>query len=438
MKKIVIGLITGVLIIGIAIIGLWIYMQKNNIVDSDIFEMTEEQVKLNDTIQKVEQDGEFYRVKNCIDYYVLKSNEVIQGEQEQEDMDFVYDPRESMLRLLGEDYKEEFGITIENIADKCIGKQEDSVVTIVNMYKIYNSDSVITYFAYGMVRDKTDNAVEGISIMIVIDEETDAFAVYPTEYMKKHGYENMEIGQKLTLPEIKKIENNSSNTSKYVHISNEQAIQSDFSSFQELIVYNREFAYNMLNEEYRNKRFPTYEEFDSYVQKNYNQYLQLQLSQYSTEHSGDTTQYICIDTNNNYYILNEYSAMNFDVQLDIYTLDTTEFLTKYNAGNYQERVVLNLNKVQEALNQGDYRYIYNHLDETFKRNHFATIDVFNHYMEANYFASNVFTFDSYQEAGDVASCTVVLTNGENTAEARKQTFIMKLETGTDFVMSFQL
>jgi len=443
MKKMIIGLMIGVLVVGTAIVVLWVYMQKNNIVESDDFDITEEQVDLNYTIQPVEQTGDFYRVKQCVEIYASAINAISTSDEvdaygfvgSEEDRQYM---AERLLNILGEEYKQEFSITTEKLLETYSDAQKDTKVTVINMYRIHNSADIVFYFAYGIVRDKKDSSVEPLSVMVGIDEKNKTFAIYPEEYMREHGFHNMQIGQTLTLPETETIENTGGNNSKYAYISLEEIIKNDFSMYKELILYNRETAYNMLDEEYKNKRFPTYTEFEQYVQKYSQRFAMLELSKYNIEQNGDKKQYICIDTKDNYYIFTEHGAMDFDVQLDVYTLDTPEFLTKYNAGNYQDRVVLNLNKVQEAVNQGDYRYMYNHLDETFKQNNFPTIDTFNAYMEANYFASNVFTFDSYQEAGDVASCTVKITNGDNTAESKNQTFIMKLETGTDFVMSFQL
>ena len=442
MKKIIIILIIAIILIVCALMCVILYAQ-NHIADEEM--QNPPSMEVDSSVQEVKYDNEFYRIKRCLDLYMTTANQLATAdEKEYYEFDFEFDESldisssEVMLDLLGEEYKNEFHIDATTVKTQYQNAQKESLVTLLHLYKAQNTENVTSYFAYGMSRDIRNNNIEGISIMILLDDMHDTFAVYPAEYMQNHGFASMQLGQVLELNQINEIPINDNNVMKMVYVSAETAIQNCFNAYKELALFNRETAYSILNEEYKIKRFPTFAEYDAYIQKNYLKILGMSLEQYSTEYDGDTTQYICIDQNDNYYIFNEYGAMDFDVQLDIYTLDTTEFLTKYNAGNYQERVILNLNKVQEAVNQGDYRYIYNHLDETFKQNHFATFEVFSAYMETRYFVNNIFSFDSYQEVGDVASCTVNITNGENTAESKQQTFIMQLGEGTDFVMSFQV
>lgn len=445
MKKIVIILIIGIIVVTATIIGLVVYMQSSSPADGETSDITVD-AQINRVIQEVKQDTNFYRIKKCVDAYAVAINEIAtKGEGDIYDEYDVYDPgddsydvSQNMLNILGKEYVQEFNITKENIAEKFQNGQKSSIVTILHIYKADNSSNVSTYLAYGMMRDTRNQDVEGVSVMVVLDNANDTFAIYPEEYMKQHGYYNMEVGQELDLPEIESIEENNNNVMESIYVSAEQSLNYCFSAYKELALYSRETAYTLLNDEYKEKRFPTFGEYDAYVQSHYLKVMGMSLEKYSKDLSGDTTRYICVDQNDNYYILTEHGAMDFDIQLDIYTLDTTEFLTKYNAGNYQDRVVLNLNKVQEAINDGDYRYMYNHLDETFKQNNFATFEAFSNYMQERYFAKNVFSFDSYEEAGEVASCTVKITNGDNSAESRNQSFIMKLGEGTDFVMSFQI
>ncbi len=442
MKKVIITLVVGIILVICVLIGVILYAQ-NHIADEEM--QNPPYMEVDNAVQEVKYDNEFYRIKRCVDLYMTTANQLATADEEEYyDFDFEFEENEdttsshAMLNLLGEEYKNEFGINVDNIKEKYKNAQKESLVTVLHVYKAENTENVTTYFAYGMARDIRNNDIEGISLMVLLDDMHDTFAIYPAEYMQNHGFATMELGQELELQKIEEIAINDNNIMKIAYISAETAIQNCFQAYKELALYNRETAYAILHEKYKTKRFPTFAEYDAYIQNNYVKVLGMSLEKYSTEYNGDTTQYICIDQNDNYYIFNEYGAMDFDVQLDIYTLDTTEFLTKYNAGNYQERVILNLNKVQEALNQGDYRYIYNHLDETFKQNHFATLEAFSAYMQARYFVNNIFSFDSYQEVGDVASCTVNITNADNTAQSRQQTFIMQLGEGTNFVMSFQV
>ena len=52
--------------------------------------------------------------------------------------------------------------------------------------------------------------------------------------------------------------------------------------------------------------------------------------------------------------------------LDSYTINTPRFLEEYQKSNEQEKVELTINKVFEALNNKDFKYIYGKLDENYK------------------------------------------------------------------------
>mgnify|MGYP000081844256 CR=1 FL=1 len=44
-----------------------------------------------------------------------------------------------------------------------------------------------------------------------------------------------------------------------------------------------------------------------------------------------------------------------------------EFIEKYNSANEKTKVGLNIQKVFDAINNEDYEYVYNKLDNTFKQ-----------------------------------------------------------------------
>ena len=49
----------------------------------------------------------------------------------------------------------------------------------------------------------------------------------------------------------------------------------------------------------------------------------------STNTKDDYEEYIIVDTNNNYYIIEEYSVMDFKMKLDSYTIESQENIQKY-------------------------------------------------------------------------------------------------------------
>ena len=126
------------------------------------------------------------------------------------------------------------------------------------------------------------------------------------------------------------------------------------------LLYNTEAAYEKLNNEYKQARFPTLESFQEYVEQNRERINSITISSYqrfAKEDGTDGYQLVVIDTNNNYYIFNVTAVMQYDVLLDVYTVDVPMFIEQYNESTDAEKAALNLQKVFSAINNKDYEYI---------------------------------------------------------------------------------
>lgn len=128
--------------------------------------------------------------------------------------------------------------------------------------------------------------------------------------------------------------------------------------------------------------------------------------------------------------------MDYTVILDTYTIDLPEFLEKYENAKEEDKVILNLQKCFEALNNNDYKYVYNKLDATFKSNNFKTEADFEKYVKTNFFESNNAKSSNGKKQGDLYTYEVTITDKtEKNTKTVKKTFVMRLNEGTDFVMS---
>ena len=205
------------------------------------------------------------------------------------------------------------------------------------------------------------------------------------------------------------------------------------------MMYDHEMVYEKLNQEYREKRFETYEEFDSYAVNNIMNSVSMRIASYQkSEHEG-YTQYTCADQNNNYYIFYITDIMNYTLILDTYTIDLPEFVEEYNSADDARKVQLNISKVFEAINDGDYRYVYNKLDETFRNNTYGSLENFRVYMEENFYEENDIEYLEFSEEGDTYIYRTRIKNAaEGQSEGKEMTVIMKLLEGTNFVMSFSI
>ena len=127
--------------------------------------------------------------------------------------------------------------------------------------------------------------------------------------------------------------------------------------------------------------------------------------------------------------------MNFAVILDTYTIDLPEFTEKYTKASDEEKVLLNIQKCFTAINDKDYRYVYNKLDNTFKANNFKTLADFEKYINANFFEKNKISASNARKQSEVYLYDIKISNIDGTSSITK-TFVMQLKENTDFVMSF--
>ena len=111
-----------------------------------------------------------------------------------------------------------------------------------------------------------------------------------------------------------------------------------------------------------------------------------------------------------------------------------EFVEKYNSANEKTKVGLNIQKVFDAINNEDYEYVYNKLDNTFKQTNFKTVQEFKNYIIQN-FSGKQLKYGECQQQGSLYIFNITITEGTKQTNKR---VIMQLKDGTDFVMSFNV
>lgn len=103
-----------------------------------------------------------------------------------------------------------------------------------------------------------------------------------------------------------------------VNISNEQMANIYLSDFKYYLVTNIDYAYSLLNEEYRNAKFGSVENFRNYV---YNiSFENLFVKKYSIANRKNEI-YTVYTNDDNMYIFKTKSVMEYEVYLDDYTVE---------------------------------------------------------------------------------------------------------------------
>jgi len=399
--------------------------------------------------------NEYNIVKNIIKDYYNYCNELKNGSYnpeiyrlpltEQELQEYISEEineskksaQNAMYNILDKSYIEEFNITKENIFAK-FGIQNQVEVAIEKIYVFQNSINVSTYITKGICIDTKQSKTEDFNLAVCLDLLNNTFSIYPPEYLEKHNYINISEGSKIEL-DIESIENKEYNTFEYKHIEDNEIAKEYFNNFKYTMLYNADKAYDILDKEYREKRFGNLDNFKKYVQEIYNNLSKGIVTKYQVEESNNTKQYICLDNFENYYIFNQINNANYSAILDTYTIDNQKFIKEYNSSDETKKVQMNIDKFIQMINAKDYKSAYELLYDDFKNNYFPTEDVFKQYIKNNLFEYNKITFDNFTNEGDTYIYELVVSDKlENSTKEKILTVIMKLKEGTDFVMSFSI
>ena len=344
---------------------------------------------------------EITRVNKNIDYYSIKL--IAQSYLES----IISQDTDTLYNILDLDTMKQENINKDDIItklDNTIIKEDNDIehyrFIIEDMYLSESDGNIVTYFVYVKVINSKSEKVMPTSFMVETDIENDTYYILPYEYMYNKGYLNIEEGKEYKT-NITKIENNSYNEIEYDEPDEYTIILNLMSKLTDELVYDLDNSYNLFSDEYKKAKFDTLDEYKKYMKKNIRYIISSSIEKYQINEFDEYTEYICIDQYGNYYIFKETGVMNYTLQLDTYTIDSQEFIEKYNKGSEQLKVGMNLEKIFQALNRKDYEYIYKKLHNTFKTNNFPTLQSFEDYMEENFFDMNKIDYGKFEEKSGI-------------------------------------
>lgn len=442
-KNIIIILVT---ILIIAVIALVVVLEIGNSseenvpIANEVEAPNQEQGK---TLTPVENREDYYTVKDSIGKYysyysiLFNAGSYYATEDEQIITQAEKDNAQILYNMLDTEYITEKGITVDNLKSNLT---EISQVTpyINNMYIIPETNNIDTYVVEGKIKETIEDAGQDFEVIVKLDTMNKTFSVMPQEYViEKYG--NIVEGQNLDINAEQNIVQNTNNTYTEREITEEIYLKDLFAEIRNELLNDYEEAYNHLDEEYKTQKFATLDEFSNFTSEKEEEYKSMALAQYQVTEQDGYTQYVLVDQNGKYYIVNETAVMKYNTMLDTYTVDLPQFKERYNSSNDAEKAGLNLQKIVDALNNNDYEYVYNKLDETFKSNNFQTLESFEQYIQDNLYTSANVEFSNYQNSGELHIFDATFTDKNNeSSNAITKTFIVKLLEGTDFVMSFNV
>ena len=403
--------------------------------------------EIKNSIERVTIKNDFFTVKNVINQYFLALCELNKTEEDilifeqdegMENLNATIEKEKETVKkriysFFDENSIKEMALTTNNLQEK-LGNYKDIEILIENMYVREITETLKFYYISGQIVEKDSLEKEKFNLVLALDDNNLTFNIYTYEYANKHQFDKTEV--KIDITEI---ENRIYNKYNYEYINDEEYAKELLKSYTKSVMYdNIDYLYEKLDEEYKTNKFNGISEYEKYIEENRRNIITATLQSYKYNVYEDYVQYICIDQNENYYIFNENAVMNYNLILDLYTVDLPEFIEQYNTATSEEKVVLNVQKIEEALKDKDYEYLYNKLDTTFRSSRYPTEDDFQKYIQNNISKENTIEFVELIQDGEIYIYKAKIKRDGENMQDKNFNIIMKLEDEMNFVYSFNI
>lgn len=392
--------------------------------------------------------SEFFTLKSCIELYYGNVYRLGHNDNPEVKMDKEYKEKQSseIMVLLNKDFVSEYEIDNEKII-KLFDNYKFNRFLIEKSYLTETDNGISIYIVYGKEINEETNKSRDYALLVSLDSNNGTYSVAPYEYLK-----NKEIDESTTENELlKKIkydnivqDKEKRNTYTYAIVYDEDLVNYIYKEFKQFTKYNSKYSIELLDDDYKNKKFNSIDEGTSYLNKNILNIYGNKLVKMNKDTSDPYyTRYVCLDNNGNYFIIKkDDQLMKYSIILDIYTIPVKEVTEKYNNSNNAQKTAINIEKFKQMINLKDYNSAYNVLDETFRNNNFGSVEKFEKYIKQNWPEYISIKCSNYNEVNDVGTMDIKITERgvyeEELNRVIEKTFIVKLLDENNFVMSFNV
>ena len=345
------------------------------------------------------------------------------------------DIKENIYNLISKNYITKNNITVKNIYDYVDTVKENRIIIPITISNENKDDNYnVKTYKVSTLSIETYNRqnFSYIYFIVNIDEKNNTFSIEPVN--DKDELDNIKIDYKM-----ENIEKKDNNIFLNVGSTQEEIAADYFSNYKNILLSDANLAYNYLDKNYKEKRFENIDEFNKYVKKNKEIFERMRLEKYEVKYYDDYFQYICVDQFENFYVFNEKETTNFNVLLDIYTIEFPEVIEQYDSTNEKGKCTLNIEKIKQALNSGDYKYVYGKLADSFKNNNYKTQEEFENYMKQAIYNNIIIEYGEFSNEGSTYIYDIKIKDANNEeSQIINMQIIMQLKENRDFVMSFSI
>lgn len=418
-----------ILFLLIIVIGIMIFSKIREMsekVDSINNETTNQSTE-DKKIEPVQEEKEAYILADCIHKYISNMNDAAK-----------------MMHILDQDFIKEQAITTENVLKKLEKIELNYEFYIQEIYEQKLNDHVSQFFVSGRVvnmlgtaRELTNLEKQILYFAVILDKEHTTFSITPYTKNQAVTAENIDIPILNRDVQGKTIEINLDNQYRANIFWDEEY---EMRRYLEMFLYEAnnfpEDAYMTLNPSYRQEKFQNINEFQQYM-------IQLNLNitdvkSYEKYVDSNLLQYVYHFPNNRNVVINRYHAMEFDVMLDTYTID----IYSTNDENEKDDITIIKQKIQQIignLNDKNYQYIYQNLDEEFKNKNFKTLESFTQWIKQNMYEKNEIIIDHIEKNNDIYICQIKIKQAARVAASvKKMQIIIQKDIQGNIKFSFNM
>lgn len=438
-KKVILFMII-ISIIALIVISVIIFKDKKEQKGLDAVDMNEDISNI-EIVGKEIYFKDYKIIKNCLQTYINTLNtEDSSYYGRNENNEFVKlveeeDIKENIYNLISKNYITKNNITVKNIYDYVNTIKESTTIIPIQISEVTKDEqSNVQNYKVSALSIETYNKQKFIYLYFIvnIDEKNSTFSIEPVR--DEEELEKMKIDYT-----IESINQKSNNIFSSVKSTQETIAEDYFLNYKNIILSDVNLAYSYLNKDYSERRFKSIDEFKEYVENHKEIFEKISMQQYGVNYYDDYFQYICMDQFGNYYIFNEKTTMDFNVLLDYYTIEFPEFTEKYDSTNEKGKCILNIEKIKQALNSGDYKYVYGKLADSFKNNNYKTQEEFENYMKQAIYSNINIEYGDFSNEGSTYIYDIKITDANNAEnQIINMQIIMQLKEDRDFVMSFSI
>ena len=265
-------------------------------------------------VTRVDNVNEYYNVQTCVKKFYELYKDVYYGENFYENLtneEFKQRSLEILYNMLDKEYIEKYSITKDNISEK-VGEVLNATLQINDIYRIKKNDDIAMYIVYSEQVDNVNNKIEDLNLMVKIDNSRNTFGILLDNYIVDQGFNNIKENQKYNV-ELSNILANSTNKFTAADIDQVTYVENMFEDYRYSMMYNRNRAYSLVNEETKNNKFNTFDSYNNYIKDNIKNIVTMKIKTYKVNEQEKYTDYEYVDTYGNQYTFRVTSPMKYTV-----------------------------------------------------------------------------------------------------------------------------